>query len=314
MALFSVNQATQMYVGNATTELTSTGDQYYLVTGPDSKIERTDIIKKDHILYQTTKTVAGFNSKVNIPKITVGTITKGNEYVVRLTIVDDFGVAAADIKTIAVVAEETSASGNTASANLAEKIATALNKAAARDLKKAYVAAVAADDDEVVTITPEMDHILGKKFVIPQITVQVVNLKDDADTMVINGDPAKGGWVSYTSTPVDGSGLAKLKDYEYFLAGEKGDQYRGVTFPNDFPFVSKLNLMISKLKEELEEEYDDTKIKVNTIHYYEDLSNEAVQKSEKTIVIVGTISAPPADDENENQEDQTEQTGQGEEE
>lgn len=279
MALFSVNQATQMYVGNATTELTSTGDQYYLVTGPGSKIERTDIIKKDHILYQTTKTVEEFNSVVNVPKITVGTITKGNEYVIRLTIVDDFGVAAADIKTIAVVAEETSASGNTASANLASKIATALNKAAARDLKKAYVASATG---AAVTITPEMDHILGKKFVIPQITVQVVNLKDDADTMDINGE---NGWVSYTSTPVDDSGLAKLKDYEYFLAGEKGDQYRGAAFPNDIPFVSKLGTAT-----------DETV--VNTIHYYEDLSNEAVQKSEKTIVIVGTISAPTEEEQN----------------
>lgn len=265
MALFSVNQATQMYVGNATTELTKNGDQYYLVTGPGSKIERTDIIKKDHILYQTTKTVADFNSKVNVPKITVGTIAKGNEYVIRLTIVDDFGVAAADIKTIAVIAEDTT------SANLAKKISAALNKAAARDLKKAYVA---ADNGAAVTITPEMDHLLGKKFVIPQITVQVVNLKDDADTLVINGN---GGWVSYTSTPVAGSGLAKLKDYEYFLAGEKGDQYRGVTFPNDFPFVSKLGTATDATK-------------VNTIHYYEDLSNEAVQKSEKTIVIVGNIT------------------------
>lgn len=265
MALFSVNQATQMYVGNATTELTKNGDQYYLVTGPGSKIERTDIIKKDHILYQTTKTVADFNSKVNVPKITVGTIAKGNEYVIRLTIVDDFGAAAADIKTIAVIAEDTT------SANLAKKISAALNKAAARDLKKAYVA---ADNGAAVTITPEMDHLLGKKFVIPQITVQVVNLKDDADTLVINGD---GGWVSYTSTPVAGSGLAKLKDYEYFLAGEKGDQYRGVTFPNDFPFVSKLGTATDATK-------------VNTIHYYEDLSNEAVQKSEKTIVIVGNIT------------------------
>lgn len=277
MALFSVNQATQMYVGNATTELTKNGDQYYLVTGPGSKIERTDIIKKDHILYQTTKTVADFNSKVNVPKITVGPITKGNEYVIRLTIVDDFGVAAADIKTIAVIAEETTSTtepGKSASANLANKIATALNKAAARDLKKAYVA---APEGAAVTITPEMDHLLGKKFVIPQITVQVVNLKNDADTLVINGDPEDGGWVSYTSTPVAGSGLAKLKDYEYFLAGEKGDQYRGVTFPNDFPFVSKLGTATDATK-------------VNTIHYYEDLSNEAVQKSEKTIVIVGNIT------------------------
>lgn len=266
MALFSVNQATQMYVGNATTELTQTGDQYYLVTGPDSKIERTDIIKNDHILYQTTKTVEELNSVVNFPKITVGTIAQGNEYVIRLTIVDDFGVAAADIKTIAVVAEDNN------STNLAKKIATALNKAAARDLKKAYVA---ADSGAAVTITPETDHILGKKFVIPQITVQVVNLKDDADTMKINGD---GGWVSYTPTPVADSGLAKLKDYEYFLAGEKGDQYRGAAFPNDIPFVSKLGAATDKTV-------------VNTIHYYEDLSNEAVQKSEKTIVIVGTISA-----------------------
>jgi hypothetical protein len=65
--------------------------------------------------------------------------------------------------------------------------------------------------------------------------------------------------------------MAKLKDLEYFCAGERGDVYRGAAWPNDIPFVSKLT---------------GNEVTIHTIHYYEDLSNEAAQKSEKTMVIV----------------------------
>lgn len=265
MAVFSVNQATQMYVGSAiTTELLGGVDTYYLIDGK----ERTDIIKAGHVLYETSTTIEGLNAKANVATLTVGTITKGSEYLVRLTITEDAGVANAYIKTIAVVAADATA------ANLAGVIRTALTKAAARDAESLYTV---GGTGAAVTITPSLVRELGKKFYIPQIKVEIVNLHDDADTITIN-DKDK-GWVKYASTPITDSGLAKLQELEYFCAGEKGDVYRGAAWPNDVKFVSKLTGATKSTP-------------VTVIHYYDDASNEAVQKSEKTIVLVGTVAAP----------------------
>ena len=83
--------------------------------------------------------------------------------------------------------------------------------------------------------------------------------------------------VNKTTAAVAGTGLMKLKDLEFFCAGEKGDRYRGVGYPNDIPFVSRLTGITENSA-------------MKTIHYYETLPNEAVQKSEKTIILVGTVT------------------------
>lgn len=265
MAVFSVNQATQMYVGsNITTELLGGVDTYYLIDGK----ERTDVIKAGHVLYETTTTIGDLNAKAMVATLTVGTVAKGDEYLVRLTITEDAGVANAYIKSVGVVASSTT---NT---DLAGAIRKALQKAADRDAEALYAV---GGTGAAVTITPNLINSVGKKFYIPQVKVEVVNLHKDDDTLLIN-DP-KNGWVKYAPSPIAGSGLAKLQELEYFCAGEKGDTYRGAAWPNDIKFESKLA-----------KKGDDTVVTI--LHYYEDASNEAVQKSEKTIVLVGTISAP----------------------
>lgn len=263
MAVYSVNQATQMYVGTAKLQLHGGVDAYYLIDGN----EKTDIIKAGRILRQTTTTVGDMNVKAPIATLTVGTITQGDEYLVRLIIADDAGVENAYIKSVAAIATNATAS------TLAATLRNYLKKASERDTEPLYTV---GGSESTITITPQLISTVGKRFIVPNITVEVVNLTRDNDNLTI-ADP-KTGWVQYTVSPVPGSGLAKLKDLEYFCAGEKGDVYRGAAYPNDFPFVSKIDKSIT----------DETP--VTTIHYYDDCSNEGVQKSEKTIIIVGTIN------------------------
>lgn len=268
MTVFSVNQATQLYVGSFTEKATKTKTSqgvhtatYFEITGGG----RTDLIKPGHELYSTTVAVKDLNIKANAIKITPKNVQIGDQYLVRLTIVDDFGAAAADIKTAAVIATSATAS------DLVTKIVDALNKAAKRDLEPTYKV---ENKSDYLTITPEVSFELGKKFTVPQISVQIVDLKNDAKTLEIMGDD---GWIAPTAIELAGTGLKRLKALEYFCAGEKGDIYRGASYPNNIPFESKLAGV-----------GDETSVTV--IHYYEDCSNEAVQKSEKTMVLVGAIT------------------------
>ena len=268
MAVFSVNQATQMYVG--ATQGTS-GDHVYYAVGD----LRSDLINKNKVLSETKKTVAELATayKVFTPTITVvGTPAVGHQYLVRLIITTDTGTANAEIKSVGVICTKDAAT-------LASDIATALTKSASRDLEPLYTATAASG---VVTITPNVYHTVGKRLIVPSITVEVADLTTPDETMTING---KGGWVNNVAVAVKAASKnysaialevvkAQLKDLEYFCAGEKGDIYRGAAYPNDIPFESKLGSIADTWS-------------VRTIHYYDDCSNEAVQKSEKTIVLIG---------------------------
>lgn len=266
MAVYSVNQATQMYVGSPVKTPVDGGKPsesiYYKIGN-----KTTPLIKKSHILYTTTKQVSDLATKAPVSTLTVGTIEKGDEYIVRLFIEDDFGTANASIKTVGVLAKTSDAK------DLATAIAEALTTAGKRDLEVDYTAVVNGEDDTKVVITPINHHTLGKRNVTPRIRVEVVCIKGSNLETALTEE-----WVKVKETAIANTALNNLKDYEWFCAGERGDQYRGVSYPNDIPFVSELPAAIT-------EQYY-----ISTIHYYEDCSNEAVQKSEKTIVIVSQTS------------------------
>lgn len=261
MAVFSVNQATQFYVGEPTAKTNGT-DTYFLIDG-----KATDRIKAGHILSYKVNKVSDLNVKAPVPTITVASPVKGAEYLVRLTITTDAGPQYAYIKSVGVVAADDIA------ANVAKQIADALTKAGKRDIAGEYYTVIY--DGTVVTINPKVDHQVGKRFVVPVIEVSVSVISDHEASVE--------GWVvapnKVVATAIAGTGLKKLKDLEYFCAGEKGDVYRGAMWPNEIPFESKLA--------GVGDAYN-----IHTIHYYEDLSNEAVQKSEKTMVIV-TVGTNP---------------------
>lgn len=267
MAVYSVNQATQMYVGTPTKVAVDSGKQSESVHYKIGN-KTTQSIKKSQILYITTKKVAELATKAPVSTITVGSIEAGDEYIVRLFIEDDFGTANASIKTVGVLAKTSDAK------DLAADIAKALTTAGKRDLEVDYTAAVIDDEDDTkVVITPINHWTLGKRNVTPKIRVEVTCIKGKNEGLALTED-----WISVAYTAIAGTALNNLKDYEWFCAGERGDQYRGVSYPNDIPFVSELPAAIT-------DQYY-----ISTIHYYEDCSNEAVQKSEKTIVIVSQTS------------------------
>ena len=257
MAVFSVNQATQFYVGKPT--LKTNGSDMYFVVGD----ETTDRIKEGHILSYKVATVSELNVSAPTPQITVQTPVAGAEYLVRLVIYTDAGPQYAYYKNVAVLSKDTT------SANLATAIRDALNKAAKRDLAGEYYEASVSGS--TVTVSPKPIFVTGKRYAIPTIEVAVSEITGKDDKFDATKWTAAYG--SIVTAEVAGSGVAKLKDLEYFCAGEKGDVYRGAMWPNDIPFVSKLAGV------------NDSWL-VHTVHYYEDLSNEAVQKSEKTMIIV----------------------------
>lgn len=259
MAVFSVNQATQFYVGVPTAMLKGT-DTYFVIkdgAGEDAKvIGTTDRIKDGHILSYTTALVSELNVKYVQKTIKPLSPVAGAEYLVKLIITTDAGPQYAYIKSVPVLGKDLTAA----------KLAKALNDAAKRDPEVYYTVSDAG------VITPNVYHTVGKRFMVPQIEVEVVLISGE-DTQ----DLSK--WVTSSQAPVslNDTGLMKLKDLEYFCAGEKGDVYRGAMWPNEIPFESKLAGIGSG-------HY------IHTIHYYEDLSNEAAQKSEKTMVIVAATT------------------------
>lgn len=256
MAVFSVNQATQMYVGGVKKTSADNKYRWYEVAGKRA----SEMIKESNIIYETeAKAVSTMDVKAPVPTITVTSPVKGAEYLVRLTITTDAGPQYAYIKSVGVVAADDNAT------NVAKQIADALTKAAKRDVAGEYYTAAA--NAGVVTITPEVDYQVGKRFVVPIIEVSV--------SVITDHEASVEGWVvapnDVVATAIEGTGLKKLKDLEYFCAGERGDVYRGAAWPNEIPFESEIT---------------GTAPTVTVIHYYEDLGNEAVQKSEKTIVLV----------------------------
>jgi hypothetical protein len=70
----------------------------------------------------------------------------------------------------------------------------------------------------------------------------------------------------------------KAADLEWFLAGEKGDMYRG----KNWPYIIPTKYMVDSTSTDGYSYID--------IHYYYVGANEGVQKSEKTITLIGTTA------------------------
>lgn len=95
-------------------------------------------------------------------------------------------------------------------------------------------------------------------------------------TITVNGDERIWATVTDSTNGTLGNGK-NIADLEYFCMGERGDIYRGIGFPN--------NIVTTYLVDPTK------KYSVLDIHYAYVGSNEAVQKSEKTITLVCDNSA-----------------------
>ena len=127
--------------------------------------------------------------------------------------------------------------------------------------------AVVADIDSIRITEVEQPWRLGIMAQTP------VDFTAQPTTVLVNGDDRIWGTVTEGTNGTVGNGKA-IADLEYFCMGERGDIYRGVGFPNNIPTTYLV---------------DPSKTYYTfDIHYAYVGSNEAVQKSEKTITIVGS--------------------------
>ena len=127
--------------------------------------------------------------------------------------------------------------------------------------------AVVADIDSIRITEVEQPWRLGIMAQTP------VYFTAQPTTVLVNGDDRIWGTVTEGTNGTVGNGKA-IADLEYFCMGERGDIYRGVGFPNNIPTTYLV---------------DPSKTYYTfDIHYAYVGSNETVQKSEKTITIVGS--------------------------
>lgn len=271
MAVYSVNQATHLYVLGATpSNVAGTGYVRYSGLGVNKDLV-TDLINKNKVLSVTNIPAINLVPKAKIATVTVSGTGAGT-YVMRVIIDNYFSESPSGsyIKHASAYVK----SGATA-VDIAGELKKSLDLGLKRDIEPAFKATVSG---AVITITPiATEWVLGRKSTtIPQISVELVPA-DELDTK------ADWGTVTYDEDGAPVAGERKLEaeilaDYEYFCLGERGDQYRGIGWPNNVETKGEVNPKTSGYY-------------VVTVHYYEDLPNEAVQKSEKTAVFVCTTKA-----------------------
>lgn len=271
MAVFSVNQATHLYyMGQISPdggESFAAKDYIYFVS--DNGL-RSDLIDKKNILSIATTTTAEMaisttNVELTLDGVAIDANTKviPGEYVVRFVINNYYGPSMYDG---AITHAAVFVGANTTQADFMKALEDSINKNLSRELEKPFTAVASGNK---LTITPiATEWKLGTKAVtVPSIDVLGV-WKDF-------GNGFEQEWLIATKVAgaaVAGSGTQKLCDLEYFCLGERGDIYRNVGWPN---VVETKGVLTPG------EEYD-----VVTIHYAYVGSNEAVQKSEKTVVLV----------------------------
>lgn len=294
MANFSINQVRHLYVANSigtvnassakgTIELKNTADEkaiYFKYMSPGGQV-RSDLIAKDKVLsYNFTEA-----SKMAHPLRTVIVtldpnvgIVAGEEYITRITFRQYIGLSEENQNFKYGYVKPTS--GMTESdfyLAMAKSIASNVAKDTTPLLKVGVTtgsdfvaldgASTGASYTGVILEEAVQDWNLGT---MPQAYIA---FEAQPTTIVLNGDDVIWGTAT-NGTPINtvpnGHDIA---DLEYFCMGARGDHYRMMGYPN----IIKTEYLVDP-----EAAYD-----VIDIHYAFTDSNESVQKSEKTITIVG---------------------------
>lgn len=304
MAVFSINQVTHPYVVKAlkanTAALVDAGDilpkadtakttlyfQYMSVAG----LVSSDKIDTKHILYAKATPSGALAHKLVRYSVTLdadvsATPVAGQNYILRLAFRQYIGLSEEDqyFKYGEVIAR----SGMTASdfyKQMALSLAKNIKDAASPLVNIYLVSAAAASTDVPVTSTTKATDLTATDY--NQIIIEeaeqpwVLGMMPQAFipftpqflTITVDGQELPWG----TSTPLTptktvGNGH-NIADFEYFHMGARGDIYRGMGYPN----IIKTTYLV------------DPSLVYDTldIHYAYVGSNESVQKSEKTIVLI----------------------------
>lgn len=286
MAVFSINQVSQMFVAKTlkTSTPTAEGDiqvkgtkdgSLYVISYGKGGLVRSDLIDTDKILYAKQTPSASLNTKLHGYTITVtGTPVKGQVYTLKINFRNYIGIG--DEDTISIVAAVTAGipytlkDGETVVIPVTNaQIATCLADFLERDATFNRLAEISGSNDNVFSIYEiEQPWVRGKMQ-----AGQVVTLDMPIVGYVSGGDLETNDWatVKKAEDKTANDGMKKLADLEYFTAGAKGDEYRGMGYPYNMDYDYMLD--------------GKTEMDVISIHYFYQGANHEVQKSEKDLFI-----------------------------
>lgn len=303
--IFTENQATLVYVAKALktdfASLKDAGDILVKAT-PDKQaiyfqhkgvadISRSDLIEVKNIISANATAAKSMEKKLKNATVTLdssvngGKPIAGQDYVLRLVFNGYIGISPEDSQywKYGVVHATNGMTASDFYKKMALSIAKNMSREAVQFIK------VFLGDTEVTPRTKEdkltgtytgvtikevaPDWIRGtKQEKIVRLTVEPTTVNDGTGDVVW-------GTVKYSDGDTLKNGK-EIADMEYFFAGEKGDQYRLINWPDYVP---------TEYLVDPTQEYD-----VIDIHYSYVGSNESVQKSEKDIKLI--VPAGKADD------------------
>lgn len=303
--IFTENQATLVYVAKALktdfASLKDAGDILVKAT-PDKQaiyfqhkgvadISRSDLIEVKNIISANATAAKSMEKKLKNATVTLnssvngGKPISGQDYVLRLVFSGYIGISPEDSQywKYGVVHATNGMSASDFYKKMALSIAKNMSREAVQFIK------VFLGDTEVTPRTKEdkltstytgvtikevaPDWIRGtKQEKIVRLTVEPTTVNDGTGDVVW-------GTVKYSDGDTLKNGK-EIADMEYFFAGEKGDQYRLINWPDYVP---------TEYLVDPTQEYD-----VIDIHYSYVGANESVQKSEKDIKLI--VPAGKADD------------------
>ena len=295
--IFTENQATLVYVAKALktdfASLKDAGDILVKAT-PDKQaiyfqhkgvadISRSDLIEVKNIISANATAAKSMEKKLKNATVTLdasvngGKPIAGQDYVLRLVFSGYIGISPEDSQywKYGVVHATNGMSASDFYKKMALSIAKNMSREAVQFIK------VFLGDTEVTPRTKEdkltgtytgvtikevaPDWIRGtKQEKIVRLTVEPTTVNDGTGDVVW-------GTVKYSDGDTLKNGK-EIADMEYFFAGEKGDQYRLINWPDYVP---------TEYLVDPTQEYD-----VIDIHYSYVGSNESVQKSEKDIKLI----------------------------
>ena len=288
MAVFSINQVSQMFVAKTlkTSTPTAEGDiqvkgtkdgSLYVISYGKGGLVRSDLIDTDKILYAKQIPSASLNTKLHGYTITVtGTPVKGQVYTLKINFRNYIGIG--DEDTISIVAAVTAGVPYTLKDNknvvtpiTNYQIAQCLSDFLGRDatLNRLAEISTADSDSGIITIyEKEQPWVRGKMQ-----AGQVVTLDMPTVGYISDGDLETNDWaiVNKAEDETANDGMKKLADLEYFTAGARGDEYRGMGYPYNMDYDYMLD--------------GKTAMDVISIHYFYQGANHEVQKSEKDLFI-----------------------------
>ena len=296
MATFSTNQTRQLYVATAnnntvfnkdTEEGAALNHVYLTQINATKDPVRSDLIDPKNVLWVKYTPAADMARKLKTVTVTLDpaahdeklTPNVGQDYILRINFRQFASLGDQDtyVKHGAVRIFK----GMTAS-DFYREMAISLAKNFSRELTK--LVEIKLNDGTVVKPSDTKETLTGTytSLVIEEVEQEwTLGIKPQEAvyfdvipaTIAYSGEELTWGVTAEgaTATPVGNGKL--IADLEYFCMGERGDMYRGIGWPNN---------IVTKYLVDATKAYD-----VIDIHYAYIGSNESVQKSEKTLTIVG---------------------------